>query len=100
VRDKAPRDWCDWEASHVSIDPQHRAKSQYADRKYRMCLARLATHYWRTATPWPPVGVMAICRPVDEFARAIVTAANSYRGSDTIYVCGQDYLISSGTAAR
>jgi proline iminopeptidase len=49
VREKAARDWCDWEASHVSVDPDHRASSRYADPRFRMCFARLVTHYWRHA---------------------------------------------------
>jgi len=46
VRDKAARDWCDWEESHVNLGPEHRPKPRYADPGFRMCFARLVTHYW------------------------------------------------------
>jgi proline iminopeptidase len=45
VRDKAASDWCDWEESHVNM----RGNPRYADPRFRMCFARLVTHYWRHA---------------------------------------------------
>jgi proline iminopeptidase len=45
VRDKAARDWCDWEDTHVSVlgpDPH----PQFADPRFRLAFARLVTHYW------------------------------------------------------
>jgi proline iminopeptidase len=47
VRTKAARDWCDWEESHVNLNPEPRPKPRYADPRFRMCFARLVTHYWR-----------------------------------------------------
>jgi proline iminopeptidase len=55
VRDKAARDWCDWEASHVNFDGQRPPPPRYGDPRYRMCFARLVTHYWRHAA-WLPDG--------------------------------------------
>lgn len=55
VRDKAARDWCDWEASHVNFDGTRPPPPRYADPRYRMCFARLVTHYWRHAA-WLPDG--------------------------------------------
>jgi proline iminopeptidase len=49
VREQAARDWCDWEASHVDIDGTQPPPPRFADPKYRMCFARLVTHYWRHA---------------------------------------------------
>jgi proline iminopeptidase len=46
VRDRAARDWCDWEDAHVSLAPGHRHGSRYDDPVFRMCFARLVTHYW------------------------------------------------------
>jgi proline iminopeptidase len=49
VRDKAARDWCDWEEGHINLGPTPKPVDRYADPKYRMCFARLVTHYWRHA---------------------------------------------------
>jgi len=49
VREKAARAWCDWEAAHVAIRPDLRPNPQYMDPSFRMCFARLVTHYWRHA---------------------------------------------------
>ncbi|BBZ27085.1 proline iminopeptidase [Mycolicibacterium madagascariense] len=65
VREKAARDWCDWEASHVDIDGQRPPPPRYADPRYRMCFARLVTHYWRHAA-WLPDG--ELLRNVDRIA--------------------------------
>jgi pimeloyl-ACP methyl ester carboxylesterase len=43
------RDWCDWEDSHVAVGPDHRPDPSYDDPVFRMCFARLVTHYWRHA---------------------------------------------------
>ncbi len=50
VRERAARDWCDWEDTHVRVaaagpDPR------FADAGFRACFARLVTHYWRH-TAW------------------------------------------------
>ncbi|MGK5673916.1 prolyl aminopeptidase [Micromonospora sp. URMC 106] len=49
VRDRAARDWCDWEDTHVATVPGHRPDARYADPVFRMVFARLVTHYWRHA---------------------------------------------------
>jgi proline iminopeptidase len=49
VREKAALDWCRWEDSHINLGPQPRARLVQADPKFRMCFARLVTHYWRHA---------------------------------------------------
>lgn len=46
VREKAARNWCDWEDAHVSLAPGHRPSPRYADPAFRMTFARLVTHYW------------------------------------------------------
>jgi proline iminopeptidase len=43
VHDKAARDWCDWEANYLG------AGDRYDDPRFRLCFARLVTHYWRHA---------------------------------------------------
>jgi proline iminopeptidase len=47
VRQKAARDWCDWEDAHVAVRSGHRSDPRYEDPLFRMCFARLVTHYWR-----------------------------------------------------
>jgi proline iminopeptidase len=46
VREKAARDWCDWEISHVNFDGKRTPQARYTDHTYRMCIARLVTHHW------------------------------------------------------
>jgi proline iminopeptidase len=44
VRERAARDWCAWEDAHMGRG-QH--DPRYDDPRFRMCFARLVTHYWR-----------------------------------------------------
>ena len=49
VREKAARDWCRWEDTHVAVRSDHRHDTRYDDPKFRMAFARLVTHYWHHA---------------------------------------------------
>jgi proline iminopeptidase len=49
VREKAARDWCEWEDTHVNLGPEPRPRLVNADLDFRICFARLVTHYWRHA---------------------------------------------------
>jgi len=49
VREKAARDWCRWEDSHVAIRSDDRPDPRYDDPRFRMVFARLVTHYWHHA---------------------------------------------------
>lgn len=49
VREKAALDWCEWEDSHVILGPEPRRRLVAAAPEFRMCFARLVTHYWRHA---------------------------------------------------
>jgi proline iminopeptidase len=40
---RAARDWCDWEEAMLPTSPHN---PRYDDAKFRMCFARLVTHYW------------------------------------------------------
>lgn len=51
VREKAARNWCTWEDTHVATGPDHKPSSRYQDPAFRMVFARLVTHYWRH-TAW------------------------------------------------
>jgi proline iminopeptidase len=50
VRDQAARDWCAWEAVHMAgVRTGRPADPRYDDPRFRMCFARLVTHYFRHA---------------------------------------------------
>jgi proline iminopeptidase len=46
VREKAARDWCDWEAAVISTDPNLPRPTRYDDPRFRMAFARIVTHYF------------------------------------------------------
>jgi proline iminopeptidase len=43
VRARAARDWCGWEEAML---PTSTHNPRYDDAKFRLCFARLVTHYW------------------------------------------------------
>jgi len=45
VREEAAKNWCEWEAAVVSVDPK--PLPRYDDPKFRMAFARIVTHYFR-----------------------------------------------------
>ena len=49
VRERAARDWCRWEDTHIAVRPDHRPDPAYQDPVYRLAFARLVPHYWRHA---------------------------------------------------
>ena len=49
VREKAARDWCDWEDAHVRVRADQPPNPRYDDPTFRMTFARLVTHYWSHA---------------------------------------------------
>ena len=49
TRDRAARDWCTWEDVHIALAPQDAPDPRFADPAFRMCFARLVTHYWSHA---------------------------------------------------
>lgn len=38
--------WCEWEDTHVATVPGHAHDPRYDDARFRLCFARLVTHYW------------------------------------------------------
>ncbi len=46
VREAAARAWSDWEDAVVSTAPNRKPGARYADPKFRMCFARIVTHYF------------------------------------------------------
>lgn len=57
VHERAARDWCAWEDSHVRTRPGDPPDPRYRDPAFRLCFARLVTHYWRHAA-WLEDGVL------------------------------------------
>jgi proline iminopeptidase len=57
VREKAAKDWCAWEDSHVAVSADHRPDPRYDDPRFRMAFARVVTHYWRH-TAWLGEGLL------------------------------------------
>ncbi len=49
IREQAARDWCAWEDTHVATYPGHRPDPRYDEPRFRLCFARLVTHYWSNA---------------------------------------------------
>jgi proline iminopeptidase len=49
VRERAADSWCAWEETHVATYPGHQHDSRYDDPRFRMCFARIVTHYWSNA---------------------------------------------------
>ncbi len=46
VREKAAKDWCDWEDAVQSLEDGWVSSPRYADPSFRMTFARLVTHYF------------------------------------------------------
>src|SRR5215510_3206050 len=46
VHGPAAAAWCAWEDTHIATSPGHRPSPRYADPAFRLCFARLVTHYW------------------------------------------------------
>jgi proline iminopeptidase len=49
TRERAAAAWCAWEDTHVATHPGYRHDTRYDDARFRMCFARLVTHYWSNA---------------------------------------------------
>lgn len=46
VHEPAARAWCEWEDTHVATVPGYVHDTRYDDARFRLCFARLVTHYW------------------------------------------------------
>jgi proline iminopeptidase len=49
VCERAAREWCAWEDRHVRTHAASLPDPRYQDPSFRLCFARLVTHYWRHA---------------------------------------------------
>ena len=46
VREAAALAWCEWEDTHVATYPGYEPDPRYDDPRFRLCFARIVTHYW------------------------------------------------------
>jgi proline iminopeptidase len=46
VRERAAKDWCEWEDAHPSLVPGYQPHPRFQEPAFRMTFARLVTHYW------------------------------------------------------
>jgi len=53
VRTRAAADWCRWEDTHVGTYPGHQPHPRYQDSAFRLCFARIVTHYFSNAAFLP-----------------------------------------------
>ena len=49
VHEPAAKAWCEWEDTHVATYAGHQPSPRYEDPRFRLCFARLVTHYWSNA---------------------------------------------------
>jgi proline iminopeptidase len=49
VHEPAAKAWCDWEDTHIATYAGHQPSPRYEDPRFRLCFARLVTHYWSNA---------------------------------------------------
>ncbi len=47
IRERAAREWCAWEDTHVSLAPGYVPSRRFDDPAFRLLFTRLVTHYWR-----------------------------------------------------
>ncbi|MEL7209591.1 MAG: alpha/beta fold hydrolase, partial [Actinomycetota bacterium] len=59
VHAPAARAWCRWEDVHVSLAGGPAANPRYDDPDFRLCFARLVTHYWANAAFLPEGQLLA-----------------------------------------
>jgi proline iminopeptidase len=49
VHEPAAAAWCAWEDTHIGTYAGHQPDPRYQDPRFRLCFARLVTHYWSNA---------------------------------------------------
>ncbi len=49
VHEPAASRWCAWEDTHIATVPGYQPNPRYDDPRFRLCFARLVTHYWSNA---------------------------------------------------
>jgi proline iminopeptidase len=49
VRDRAADEWCRWDDAQMRAGTDRSPDRRFADPQFRLCFARLVTHYWAHA---------------------------------------------------
>ncbi len=57
-RARAARSWCEWEDSHVALDPNFVSDPRFRDPRFRLQFATLVTHYRKHAAFLSPLTVL------------------------------------------
>ena len=57
VREKAAQDWCDWESSLLSTDPNYKPSPRWSQPDFCMAFARIVTHYFHHGA-WLEDGIL------------------------------------------
>jgi proline iminopeptidase len=88
VREKAARDWCDWEEAML---PTSGHNPRYDDPAFRMAFARIVTHYWSNDHFLRPDGVLLTAA-----TRLDVVPAKIVQGTlDLVNLVGTPWLLAS-----
>ena len=80
VHDGAARNWCAWEDAILATIPGYTSHPRWSDPRFRLCFARIVTHYWGNAA-WLDEG--ALKRDIGKLAgiRAILIHGRMDLGS-------------------
>jgi proline iminopeptidase len=57
IRSKAALNWCDWEASMLSVQPDFKPGARWYQPEFQMAFARLVTHYFHHGA-WLEEGIL------------------------------------------
>lgn len=75
VHGPAAAAWCAWEATHVATDGRTTHDHRYDDEAFRLCFARIVTHYWTHHAFLPDGQIIDRMALLDEIPGALVHGA-------------------------
>jgi proline iminopeptidase len=84
VRERAARDWCTWEDTHVATVPGYEPDPRFEDPAFRMTFARLVTHYWANAAFLPDGALRSGIRRVAHIPAVLVAGQFDISGPPDI----------------
>ena len=76
----AARAWCDWEDTHVATFPGYEPDPRYDDPRFRLCFARLVTHYWSNAAFVPDGALLGDAGRLAGIPGALITGRLDFSG--------------------
>lgn len=81
VHQPAADHWCAWEDAILHTVPGYRSLSRWSDQRFRLCFARLVTHYWRNAAGLGPYALIDGAASVLQHTPAILVHGQLDLGS-------------------